>query len=358
MNYDWISKTKPKDYNILPSCRPIRSGRVSVRVCPPSSISLGLLRLRLRLRRFSLIVAPVIHAADDIKLQLGLRLDRVLDRLGDAVLPLHDDEPLELTGRDREVLQRVDEQVRDLGVRAQLVEELERLQLGGQARRVEPRLLGRLTEELVVPVDAERLEVVELAEGERPMRHERGEVDGDRLERVARRLDGDHVVADAVGALLELRGRLLVLGHDELFERLGEHEEVGEGVVVDVALDEVELAERRLVGLLDEVEAAVVELRPLNDKRLEGGVGEDVDVFVQVPVLVVLGLVEERARLEAGQVKGPVKQHAHAVEQRVGHGHIERLQVGHGGYGPGQAVEGQGGVILVHLRAMDGRAGD
>ncbi|KAI9149041.1 Cell wall protein phiA [Paramyrothecium foliicola] len=252
--------------------------------------------------------------------------------------------------------QHVDEEVRHLGVGAKLVEELEGAQLRRQADRVHARLLGGLAEELVVPVHAQRLEGGEVAEGQGARAVQGGEVDGDGLEGVAGGLEGHHVVADAVAALLEVRVGVFGLGHDELLDGLGEHEQIREGIVVEVALDQMQGAEGGVVGPLDEVEAAVVQLGPPDDEGLEGGVGEDVDVLLQVPVLVAVGLVEEGAGAQVGEVKGPVEQLADAVQQGVRDGDVEGLEVGHCGDGVGQAVKGQQGAVAA--RAVDGGVGD
>ena len=78
------------------------------------------------------------------------------------------------------------------------------------------------------------------------------------------------------------RAPALRLRQHEVFQGLWEFEDVGESVVVDVAVNEVQFLERGLVRPLERDEAFVAELGAPDDEGFEIRVREDVDVFAQV----------------------------------------------------------------------------
>lgn len=89
-------------------------------------------------------------------------------------------------GRDMAGIEEVIEQLGDLLVSAELVEELEGLEIGRDAEGVEADLLLArfLAEELPVPVDAQDPQGLEVVHAQGPPAAQRREVDDDALERV------------------------------------------------------------------------------------------------------------------------------------------------------------------------------
>jgi hypothetical protein len=85
------------------------------------------------------------------------------------------------------------------------------------------------------------------------------------------------------------------VGNGDFLEGVGEEEEFREGVVVDITVDEFERGKRGFRGLFDGFKAFFIETGACDGQGFEGGVGEDVDVFGEVPVAVVFSLVEEGA---------------------------------------------------------------
>lgn len=64
---------------------------------------------------------------------------------------------------------------------------------------------------------------------------------------------------------------------------------------MDVAVEEGERFEACVPGFLEGFETPLVEFGASDGEVFEGGVAEDVDVFLEVPVSVVFALVEEGA---------------------------------------------------------------
>ncbi|KAG7151544.1 hypothetical protein HYQ46_012667 [Verticillium longisporum] len=128
----------------------------------------------------ALIIAHV-KLSDHVQLQ-----PRVLET-GRLYLGRHcalpDDDPLELGGVEVKMLNHVRKQLGNFLVAAQLAKELERLERGRQADRLQPRLPGGLAEELVVPVHAQRGQLLKLAQGERLVAGQGGKINGDGLQR-------------------------------------------------------------------------------------------------------------------------------------------------------------------------------
>lgn len=250
----------------------------------------------------------------------------------------HDQGP-QLAGHVFDVLQHHGEQLGDGVVAAQGLGDLEDLEARGQAGRVHAGLAAGLAEQLGVVVEAQVLDGLEVSQAQDPAAAQGGVVDGDGLEGLCLILQGHDVLADLVRALLEVGVGLGSVVEVEFAQALWELHDVGEGVIVNVALEQAQGLEGGAVGALHEVEAPLVELCAADGQGLEGGVGEDVDVLAQVPVGVVGALVEQGAGLEAGEVEGPIEEGADAVQQLDRDGDVEGLEVGHGGEGARQAID-------------------
>lgn len=301
--------------------------------------------------------APLLRLPD-VQLEL-LPLARLQDLLRHAAGALDDDQRAQLAGHELDVLEHHGEQLGDGLVGAERLGELEDLEARGQAGRVQAGLAARLAEELRVAVEAQVLDGLEVAQAQDLAAGQGGVVDGDGLDGLGLVAQRHDVLADLVGALLQLRGRVGRVVEVELAQALWELHDVRERVVVDVTLDEVQRLEGGAVWPLHEVEASLVQPGAADYEGLEGWVGEDVDVLAKVPVAVVWALVEEGAGLEAGEVEGPVEEGTDAVQQLDGDGDVEGLEVGHGGEGAREAVDalaegvGAGGGLLVEGAVED-----
>lgn len=181
---------------------------------------------------FSVLVRP------DVQRECFV-LARLQDLLRNGPVRARDhDQGAQLAGHVLDVLQHHGEQLGDGVVTAEGFGDLEDLEARGQAGRVHAGLAAGLAKQLGVVIEAQVLDGLEVAQAQDPAAAQGGVVDGDGLECLRLILQGHNVLADLVRALLEVGVGLGGMVEVELAQALWELHDVGERVIVNVALEQ------------------------------------------------------------------------------------------------------------------------